>query len=604
MARFPLTPAEPELREGTPFASSYGDVYHSVHGGIEQARQVFIAGTSLTDRWRGRDGFTVLETGFGLGLNFLATWQVWRSAPRRPRRLHFVSVEKHPLRVADLARMLAPYRELAMLSGELVAAWPLLLPGCQRLHFEEGGLTLTLLFGEVQELDQLVLQADALYLDGFSPARNPAMWSPEVMHILARKAAPGARVATWSVAAEVRRNLEAAGFRVEKRPGFGAKREMLVGVWGGAGPAPGRPPASVAIIGAGLAGTSLAQRLAERSLHVSLFDARPAPAQQASGNPIGVFRPLFSREDNHASRFSRAAFCYGMHHWDRLAAAGHNPRWISCGVVQIARDHAEAHKWNEILADYPAEYIQTLEPEEIERLTGNRLGGYRVSLGGWISPPSLCAAQIASQATRIDTRFPTAITALEPCPSGWRLTLQNRPETPEYQTVILANADQATGFAPGLQLQAVRGQLSYLPAGCLPPIQQVIAREGYVTPAVDGIHVLGASYDLNDISTEPHALAHAGNLQRLAGLLPGWEKNFSADRLQGRVAFRATTPDRLPIVGALEPGLYACTGLGSRGIVWSALGAELLASMIFGEPLPLEQDLVASVSPQRFRQRP
>jgi tRNA 5-methylaminomethyl-2-thiouridine biosynthesis bifunctional protein len=132
----------------------------------------------------------------------------------------------------------------------------------------------------------------------------------------------------------------------------------------------------------------------------------------------------------------------------------------------------------------------------------------------------------------------------------------------------------------------------------------VIAREGYVAPAVDGIHVLGASYDMNDTSTEPHAQAHAGNLQRLAGLLPGWEKNFSADRLQGRVAFRATTPDRLPIIGVLEPGLYACTGLGSRGIVWSALGAELLASMIFDEPLPLEQDLVASVSPQRFRQRP
>ena len=117
MARFPLTPAEPELREGTPFAPTYGDVYHSVHGGIEQARHVFIAGTGLPDRWRGRDGFTVLETGFGLGLNFLATWQAWRSAPRRPRRLHFVSVEKHPLRVADLARMLAPYPELAMLSG-------------------------------------------------------------------------------------------------------------------------------------------------------------------------------------------------------------------------------------------------------------------------------------------------------------------------------------------------------------------------------------------------------------------------------------------------------------------------------------------------------
>ena len=596
-------PAEPEQREGTPFASNYGDVYHSSGGGLEQARHVFLTGTGLPDRWQGQDSFTVLETGFGLGLNFLATWQAWRKAPKRPRRLHFVSVEKHPLRVADLARLLAPYPELAMLTGELVAAWPLLVPGCQRLHFEDGALSLTLLFGDVEELGQLVLHADALFLDGFSPARNPAMWSPGVMSILAGKAAPGARLATWSVAGEVRRNLEAAGFQVEKRPGFGAKREMLVGVWSGSGSAPGPPPASVAIVGAGLAGTSLAQRLAERGLHVSLFDAKPGPGLEASGNPVGVFRPLFTRDDNRGARFSRVAFLYAMHHWDRLAAAGHNPRWLSCGVVQIARDDAEAQKWAEILDDYPTEYIQALAADEIERIAGHELGGYRVPLGGWISPPSVCAAQIASQAPRISTRFASVVTAIEPCPSGWRLTLQGHSWAPDYDAVILANANQATTFAPHLPLQPVRGQLSYLPSGSLPPIRQVIAREGYVTPAIDGIHVLGASYDQNDTSTEPHAQAHAGNLQRLAGLLPGWEKNFSADRLQGRVAFRATTPDRLPIIGALEPGLYAYTGLGSRGIVWSALGAELLACLITGEALPVEQDLVAAVSPLRFHQR-
>ncbi|HYP67954.1 MAG TPA: FAD-dependent 5-carboxymethylaminomethyl-2-thiouridine(34) oxidoreductase MnmC, partial [Thiobacillaceae bacterium] len=440
-------------------------------------------------------------------------------------------------------------------------------------------------------------------LDGFSPARNPAMWSAELMRILAGKAAPGARLATWSVAAEVRKNLDAAGFQVEKRAGFGAKREMLVGGWTGLGSAPGRAPASIAIVGAGLAGTSLAQRLAERGLHVSLFDARPALAMEASGNPVGVFRPRLARDDNRAARFSRAAFLYAMHHWDRLAAAGHNPRWLSCGVVQIARDDAEAQKWHEILADYPAEYIQALAGEEIERLTGQKLGGYRVSLGGWMSPPSLCSVQIASQAARIETRLAVEIAAIEPCPSGWRLSLRNQPGALEFGTVILANANQVTRFAPRLPLQAVRGQLSYLPGGTLPALGQVFAREGYVTPAVDGVHVLGASYDADDISAQPHAQSHADNLQRLAGLLPGWEKQFSADKLQGRVAFRATTPDRLPIIGALAPGLYVYTGLGSRGIVWSALGGELLACQITGEALPVEQDLVAAVSPLRFHQR-
>ena len=604
LTRFPLIPAQPELRQGAAYAPAYGDVYHSADGGLAQARHVFLAGTGLPERWQGQDHFTVLETGFGLGLNFLATWHAWRVAPGRPRRLHFVSVEKHPLRVADLARLLAPYPELAMLTGELVAAWPLLVPGCQRLHFEDGAVTLTLLFGEVGELNQLALRADALFLDGFSPARNPAMWDPEVMRILARKAAPGARLATWSVAGEVRRGLEAAGFSLEKRPGFGAKREMLVGMWGGPDtPGPGRPPASIAIVGAGLAGTSLAHRLAERGLQVSLFDAQAGPAMEASGNPVGVFRPLFSSDDNRAARFSRAAFCYAMHHWDRLAAAGHNPSWLSCGVVQIARDEAETRRWHSILVDYPAEYIEPLEAEEIERMTGQKLGGYRVGLGGWISPPSLCAMQLASQAARIATHFATRVTLVESCPSGWRLGFGQPREALEFDAVILANANQAAAFSRHLPLTRVRGQLTYLPTGSLPPIQQVIAREGYVTPAVDGIHVLGASYDLDDGSATPHAQSHASNLRRLAGLLPGAERNFSADQLQGRVAFRATTPDRLPIIGALAPDLYAYTGLGSRGIVWSALGAELLACLITGEALPVEADLVASLSPLRFRQR-
>ncbi len=230
-----LQPARLEFSpDGTPRSSVYGDVYHSAHGGPAQARHVFLAGNDLPGRWAGRDHFTLLETGFGLGLNFLATWVAWVTDSARCAQLHFVSVEKHPFHAADLARAhadwFATWPEAAPLSAQLCAAWPALTPGEHTLELAGGALRLTLWFGDAcTVLPTLDLAADALYLDGFSPARNPELWSPEICAALARCAAPGASLATWSVAGGVRRALDAAGFALERRPGFSGKREMLVG---------------------------------------------------------------------------------------------------------------------------------------------------------------------------------------------------------------------------------------------------------------------------------------------------------------------------------------------------------------------------------------
>ena len=219
--------------DGTPFSPLYGDVYHTSSGGVAQARHVFLAGNDLPARWQGRQHFVIAETGFGLGVNFLTTWQAWRSDPQACHSLHFVSLEKHPLRVVDLARTHAALPDLAGLadlSGQLCAQWPPLRGGEHRLEFAAGRLTLTLFFGDAALLlPQLQLQADAFYLDGFSPALNPDLWSPELCRQLAQCAAREATLATWSVAGHVRRALQNAGFLLEKRPGFSGKRQMLAG---------------------------------------------------------------------------------------------------------------------------------------------------------------------------------------------------------------------------------------------------------------------------------------------------------------------------------------------------------------------------------------
>jgi len=219
--------------DGTPISETYGDIYYSSAGGHAQALHVFLAGNGLPARWQGRDVFTILETGFGLGLNFLATWRAWRDDPQPSRKLHFVSLEKHPLTAADLALAHAAWPELAGLAAQLRGLWPPLVAGAHRLEFEGGRLILTLIFADaVEAVPALAAAVDAFYLDGFSPARNPELWSTALCRSLARLAVPGATLATWSVAGSVCRALSAAQFTVEKRSGFAHKRQMLVGHYG------------------------------------------------------------------------------------------------------------------------------------------------------------------------------------------------------------------------------------------------------------------------------------------------------------------------------------------------------------------------------------
>ncbi len=219
---------------GTPVSETYCDIYHSAAGGHAQARHVFLAGNDLPARWQGRARFSIMETGFGLGLNFLATWLAWLNDPRRCDSLHFTSLEKHPFRAEDLAIAHQAWPELKELAEALRLLWPPLEPGVHRLELADGRVVLDLVFGDALEtLPRLELAAiypvDTFYLDGFSPARNPELWSSRLFGLLARFAVEGATLATWTVAGSVCRALRGTQFNLSKRPGFGSKRQMLTG---------------------------------------------------------------------------------------------------------------------------------------------------------------------------------------------------------------------------------------------------------------------------------------------------------------------------------------------------------------------------------------
>jgi len=574
-----VEPATLRFNEGTPYSEAFGDVYHSAHGGPEQARFVFLDGNQIPRRWAGRERFVILETGFGFGLNFLATWQAFRG---QPGKLHYVAIEKHPYSLQDLRTLHARYPEFEELAARLHSAWPPLVPGGHRAELEPN-VVLTLFFADVSIARDLRLKADAFYLDGFAPAKNPDMWTPQLMRALSRLAAPGATAATWSVAGPVRHALEATGWEVEKRQGFGHKKEMLCARYPKGHEEPVRPPRRATVIGAGLAGAAVCERLCARGWEVTLHERHAEPAAEASGNHAGSFHPVATPDDSLFARLTRAGFLHALNRWKALP----NLRWDRCGLLQIARDEREAGSQRRAIDGMPRDYAQLVTQETASAHAGVPVaaGGIWFPEAGWIDPRSLIAAQLAACGARLKRSFGKELKTL-----------------PADRVVVLANSFDAPKLhaVPHLRLRRVRGQLTYVPASQFEPPRAVILRGGMVLPPVDGRCVVGASFDIDDDDPAPRAESHAGNLERLARMLP-----FAAkpENLQGRVAFRSVTPDRLPVVGALSESVHGAFAYGSRGLVWAALAAELIASQLDGDRLPLEGKLVDALGPRRFKMR-
>lgn len=618
----PLQPASLSFSpEGVPFSAQYDDIYHTAAGALAQAQHVFLAGNGLPGRWQGRDSFVIVETGFGLGNNFLATWQAWRADPLRSRQLHFISVEKHPFNATDLAKAHAASGADPELAAQLQQHWPALLPGCHRLSLDQGQVTLTLLFDDASGLADICARADAIYLDGFAPARNPQMWSPEVFRALANLADADTTLATWSVSGAVREALAQAGFQAEKRPGFGGKREMLCARHCAPKPRPARPHSrEVLVIGAGLAGSAIAERLAARDYDVTLLEAQEDIAQGASGNLAGAFRPLPSQDDNLLSRITRAGFLYGLQHLAHLRTAGHEVLWEGCGVLHLARNADQERKQQAVVQalGFPDDFLSWVDAAEATRKAGHTaaFGGWWFARGGWIQPPSLVRANLAQAGARLQLHTGCHVASLLRGEDVWRALDASGREIAQAAQVVLANAHDVRRLAGAdwMPLRAARGQVSHLPMAQLAPLGVVVCGQGYITPGIGGHAALGASFVVDDFELALREDEHAENLARLQRMLPDMAPPEGSALQEGRVSLRPVTPDRLPIVGQLPalaensatgavarmPGLWTLTGFGARGLVWSSLCAELLAAQMNAEPLPLEASLAAAMDPARF----
>ncbi len=653
MSFAPVRPAQIDFSDpAAPQSIDGGDTYPARHLALQQAQHVYLRGSGLPRRWAGRARFTVLETGFGLGDNFLATWQAWRDDPQRCTQLWFIAVERHPPSAADLARA-HQGSHLPGLAQQLRERWPPATPDLHRVDFDAGRVHLLLLWADLRRaLPEIVAQVDAFYLGGLAPSLNATMWDDSALRRLHRLAAPASSLATSSVDAPVHAALRTAGFELNLAPGFAHAPHMTIGRFVPRqlpSLPPGRLPrggGDALVVGAGLAGAAVAHALAAQGMTVTVLDQHDQPSQEASGNPAGLYHGIVHGQDGPHARWLRAASLW--------AHAQYQP-WVAQGLIEgQAAGLLRAERELDLMGmrrllerqKLPADWVQALDLDEARVRSGTtwRAPAWYYPRAGWVSPPMLVRHCLGRSG--IEWRGGRRVARLRALGEQWQALAEDGTVLASAGCLILANSAQAmsllapvlgAGFAdvfhtPTAWLQTTRqpawrmsrGQISlWSRARRVLPLP--IAGNGYAlslpkSGAMSGGLMFGASAQWDDDEPQPRDSDHIENLAIL-GRLTGWRAapRDATRALLGRVGWRMQTPDRLPWLGpvptpqvsdsarsdqarfiARVPGLYLFTGLGARGLTHAPLAAELLASWITGAPMSAPASLVDALDVARL----
>jgi len=535
-------------RPSTPAASEFGDIYFSTDGGLEETRTVFLKGCGLPENWKGTERFVIGELGFGSGLNFLAAWQMWEAEKPANGHLHFVSIEKFPFDKDQLTRALEAWPELNLYAQQLIKAWPGRVRGFHRLHF--GDVTLTLIHDDIKSvLSEVDMKANAWFLDGFSPAKNPDMWTPAIMARLAELSAPNAKLATFTVAGTVRQALKNAGFNVEKKEGFGRKRHRLeASLPGQAEVFSYTASETPVIIGGGIGGLSLAKAFLRRGIKPIIYEDPEHIA--ASGNPAALIKPRLDLQDRPESRFFLNSYLYALQTYQEAI--------LSVGVRHIPKSEAESLRYQKLLQQ-------------------NALGDEHFEDG---------AEQVVV--------FPQALSI---SPVKYREAVLEKVEyrsqklgrlPPDKNDYFIAAGFGIKALIPEWPLRFSRGQITY--ADISSEFPQATSYGGYAIPLEEDM-LIGATHKRLIENQNPFALDAEDDRKNIAQFEQYTNLKASKTNKPSRASIRVTSADTLPVIGQTGQGHFVLTGLGSRGFVFAPLLAEAIVSHYLGDPLPIAKSV-------------
>jgi tRNA 5-methylaminomethyl-2-thiouridine biosynthesis bifunctional protein len=606
---------------------------------LTQDRSDFLHGCGLPAAWAGQSQWRVLETGFGLGLNFLVTWQAWKNDPQRPRLLHYVSTDALPASPTALLRWGLEHPDLAPMAMQLSEKWHGLLPGIHRLSFEDGHVLLTLGIGETKFLrKEQSFEADSVYLDSDNPNRTPANGDPHFLKALARYCRRGTRLTCLNSSSCLVKELTQCGFEI-RLPTRGAHLQAHFNPqWEPRKAADqSKPkqhsPARCIVIGAGLAGAACAASLARRGWQVTVLDTHETAAGGASALPVGMLAPHTSPDDSLLSRLSR----HGLRAtWETAKTLLRvDVDWQASGVLQRRFDASGdlPKHWPEA-GEHWSRFAGPLERQALDAATGNAhlstqnngIPALWHASGGWIKPKRLVHALLATPG--IVKQFGVKVAELKRStkvsPDGcWQVFDADDNCVAEAKLVVLAAGFESAGLVPPcgssteplkrpLPLQPIRGQVAWAAVtdtNAMPPYP--VNGHGSFIPSFlsddgDPSWLMGATFERDNNHADVKKVDQQYIFEKLQQLLPqtagALKASFADGKTRDWAGVRCVSPDRLPVVGPLDdtlPGLYICTALGSRGLSFAVLCGELLAAGLHAEPLPIEKRLAQALQSSR-----
>ena len=594
-----LPSAEISFRDGLPYADEFADGYYGGADGLAEARHVFLDGNQLAARFAAGGHLTIAETGFGTGLNCLAVMALLEGHP--DTQLDYISVEKYPLTLDQMRMSHDSFPELRHQAAALRHALPPRWPGYHLVPLCYGRLTLHLHYGEIGAvLPHLDVLADAWFLDGFAPARNPGMWSPDILGHVGRLTRQGGSLASFTAAGHVRRGLAVAGFAIERAPGFGRKREMIVGTREGGASAPATPRRRVAVIGSGIAGASVAAGLRRRGCQPVILDAGDAAGSGASGNRMALQSPKLTVDHNPMSRLSAACLSWAARLSDLAGAT------VGEGVVafdspeRMAARHEifRTQQWpSDLLAAGTAGY-------EFPATSGGAAVHYHQAR---VIRPAILLRHLLDG---LEVEYGFSVDRMAAGPDEVELHGRDGRLVAADAVVIATGADLAgllAGRGPDLPVEVTHGLVSQVPTNDgMSGLDRGVSFGGYLTPALDGRHDLGATFWRDpSMASEKGAVAagHAHNLGLLASVL-GAPFGTDSTLFGARVSRRASLPDRRPVAGRHSERVFILGGLGARGFTLAPLLGDLLAADILGRPVPLPAAQWTAVQPARYDRAP